>query len=875
MCCASRAIAWSRCRLLPRATRALLHVAAGHARRRPLQSALLVLGVALGVAVVVAIDLANGSALAAFRLSTEAVAGRATHRIVGGTEGVDEALYRRLRTEIGVRGSAPVVEGLVRVPVLGGEALTLLGVDPFAEPPFRNFLVAEQDAGTPADSGVLTVFLTRPGGVMLAKDVATRAGVKPGDLLALEIGPRAVRATVVGLLDPADDLSRRALAGLVLADVGTAQEILARPGRLDRIDLLLPDDAQAAERLLLPIRAVLPADAEVVPAGESQATVVAMTAAFRLNLAALSLLALLVGMFLIFNTVRFSVVQRRPTLATLRALGVTRREIFGLILAEAAILGALGTLLGLGLGVLLGRAAVGLVTQTINDLYFVINVREVPIPPGTLLRGGLLGVGAALAAALLPAWEATAVPPITALRRSDVEAGARAGAPRALGVAAACALAGVGLLALPGERVDVGFAGMAAIVFAFALATPAVTLGLMALAGPITGRLFGPIGRMAPRNVSRALSRTAVAIAALMVAVCVSIGVSAMVGSFRVTVARWLADTLRADVFISPPSVTAAKIEGTLDPRLADELAAMDGVTGFSTAHRVRVRSPELGRIDVTAIRSDIAGDGRRYLEAVGSAAEVWSAVARGAVTVSEPFARRHKVGVGDVLRLVTDRGPRDFPIAGVFYDYGDQSGVVFMADSVYRAGWEDERITTIALALRPDVDAEAFARRLRQRLAGRVALSITSNRGLRAEVMQVFDRAFAITTALQALAILVAFVGVLSALLALQLERGREFGTLRASGMTEGQLGRLSLLETALMGLVAGLMSWPAGLAMALLLIYVINRRSFGWTIQTWLDPMTFAQALALAVAAAVLAGIYPALRLRALPIARVLREE
>ncbi len=889
--------------------RPLFRIALAHSLRRPLQSMLLVLGVALGVAVVVAIDLANGSALAAFRLSTEAVTGRATHRIVGGPDGLDEALYRRLRTELGMRASAPIVEALVRVPALGGETLTLLGVDPFAEPPFRGFLgggggsaggasdsegIGRSDGrGEGLSADALAAFLTRPGAVLLSRDLAARAGVRPGDRLALDLGQRQVDATVAGLLDPADALSRRALDGLVLADVSTAQELLGRPGRLDRIDLLLPSAAAAPaaallprrqpgqgdlakpEAILVPIRGILPPGAEIVAAGESQATVASMTAAFRLNLTALSLLALLVGMFLIFNTVRFSVVQRRPTLAILRALGVTRREVFALVLGEALVLGALGSALGLALGIVLGRAAVGLVTQTINDLYFVVNVRDVAVPAGTLVRGAALGVGAALVAAWLPAWEATAVPPVTALRRSDVEARARAGAPRGLAAAAVCVLVALGLLALPGERVDLGFAGMAAVVFAFALATPAATLGLMALATPLTARLFGPVGRMAPRDVTRALSRTAVAIAALLVAVCVSIGVSLMVTSFRATVQTWLADTLRADIFVSAPTLTANRFGGTLDPALAGELARLPGVTGVSTAQVARVRSPELGPLGLTAIRDDIAGAGRRYLDAIGPPAAVWQALLAGSITVSEPFARRHKVGVGDRVRLITDHGTRDFPIAGVFYDYGSERGVIFMADPVYRAGWDDDRITSIALFLPPEADADAFAGELRRRLADRGGLNVQSNRGLRAEVMQVFDRAFAITTALQVLAILVAFIGVLSALLALQLERGREFGTLRATGMTEGQLGLLSLLETALMGAVAGLMSWPAGLSLALLLIYVINRRSFGWTIQTTLDPAVFARALALAVAAAVLAGLYPALRLRRLPIARVLREE
>jgi putative ABC transport system permease protein len=853
------------------AWRALLGIALRHARRRPLQSGLLVLGVALGVAVVVAIDLANGSALAAFRLSTEVVAGRATHRIVGGPGGLDERLYARLRTELGLRASAPVVEGLVTVPALGGASLTLLGVDPLAEPPFRDFLAG----GERLPAEVLAAFLTTPGGVLLSEELAARAGVAPGDRLSLDTGGQTVTATLVGRLRPRDGLSARALDGLIIADVSSAQELLARPGRLDRIDLRLPPDEGARAATLARVGRILPAAAAVVPAGEQQATVEGMTRAFQLNLTALSLLALLVGMFLIFNTVRFSIVQRRPTLATLRALGVTRREIFALLLAEALVLGLLGSALGMGLGVLLGRAAVGLVTQTITDLYFAVSVRDVAVPAATLLRGGLAGVLAALAAAVVPAFEATGVPPVTALRRSDLEARARAGAPRALGAAVVCLLAGVGLLAWPGRRIDLGFAALAAVVFAFALSAPAVTLAVMAGVRPATERLFGPVGRMAPRNVARALSRTAVAIAALMIAVSVSIGVGLMVDSFRRTVERWLADTLRADVFISPAAVASTRLAGALDPALVPELEALPEVARVSTARAVTLRSPRQGPVQLVAVRDDIAGDGRRFLAADGPADAVWRAVQGGAVTVSEPFARRHGLWPGDRLRLQTDRGEQAFPIAAVFYDYGSDQGVVFMADPVYRAHWADDRITSIALFLRPDSDADAFARALAPRLAGRERLQIQATRGLRAEVLQVFDRAFAITVALQLLAILVAFIGVLSALMALQLERARELATLRAVGLTERQLGGLSVLETGLVGLVAGLLAWPAGLTLALILTFIINRRSFGWTIQFTLDPALFARALLLALAAALLAGVYPTWRLRRLAIARALREE
>lgn len=856
---------------VPRHWLALLRVSALHALRRPVQSGLLVGGVALGVAVGAAIDLANSSALAAFRLSTTAVSGRATHRLVGGPTGLDENLYRRLRVELDLRASAPAVEGVVAVRELGGETLTLLGVDPFAEPPFRDYLAADGSGA----GDVLAPLLTVPGAVVLARSTAERAGLAPGRSLTLDGGSREARATLVGLLEPGDALARRAVEGLILADIATAQELLDRAGRLDRIDLLVPDEPGAARRMLARVHAVLPAGVVVIAADEQQATVKAMTDAFRLNLSALALMALVVGMFLVFNTVRFSVLQRRRTLATLRVLGVTRREVFGLVLTEALILGAVGAALGLALGAVLGRLAVGLVTQTINDLFFVANVREVTMAPATIARGMVLGVAAAAAAALLPALEAMSVPPVAAMRRSDVERGARAAAPRALALGLVVAAGGGAVLLVPGQRVDLGFAGLAGVLLAFALAAPAVTLVVMALAGPVAGRLLGVVGRMAPRDVTRALSRTAVAIAALAVAVSVSIGVQVMVDSFRASVEDWLAGTLRADVFVSARSVGPTVARGALDPRALRHLAALPQVARATTALDAAVRSPDAGAVDLVVVGDDLAGERRRYVDALGPPAAVWRAVTDGAVIVSEPFARRLALGAGDELVLVTDAGPRGFRVAGVFRDYASSHGVVLMADAVYRSHWQDDRLTSVALDLVPGADPDALVTRLRRELAPFGAVEVRSTRGLREAVLGVFDRAFAITGALRLLAVVVAFMGVLSALLSLQLERAREHATLRATGLTRRQLGGLTLLESGLVGATAGLLSWPAGLSLALVLIHVINRRSFGWTVDAHVGSGPFVLALALAVAAALLAGAFPAWRLGRLPIAQALREE
>ena len=346
-------------------------------RRRPFQYILFILGIALGVAMIVSIDLANGSAQRAFELSTDAIAGRTTHRIVSvAPAGVEESVYRRLEREIGYSPAAPVVEGYVSAPELGEQTLQLVGVDLFSEKPFRSYFDDDSGEGTEA----LTAFLTEPNTVILSQNLGEQYGVKAGDYLTLNMSGRGQKARVVGTIQPANNLTKDALDSLLFADIASAQEILGKIGYLSHIDLIAEDEADLA-----PIESILPTGVTIESAELQKNAVQQMTAAFKLNLTALSLLALVVGMFLIYNTVTFSVVQRRSLFGILRCLGTTPQQLFTLILGEAVALSIIGSIIGLGLGILLGRGIVGLITQSINDFYFVTSVRDISVPASTQL----------------------------------------------------------------------------------------------------------------------------------------------------------------------------------------------------------------------------------------------------------------------------------------------------------------------------------------------------------------------------------------------------------------------------------------------------------------------------------------------------------
>lgn len=851
--------------------------------RHPWQIGLAILGVALGVAVVVSIDLANASAHRAFALSTEAVTGRATHQIVGGPQGLPDALFRRLAVDAGLAGElpmAPAVEGYVTIPGRPGEGIRLLrvlGIDPFSEPPFRPYFRANgtlsRSAGEGRGGGFdLGPLLTRPGAAVLSSATAKELGLRPGDRLMVRIANVKRTIELAGLLEPEDDNTRRALSDLVVMDIAAAQELLGRTGRIDRIDLIALEGA-AGERLLARAASVLPPGAQILQAAGRSRTTEEMTRAFRLNLTALSLLALVCGAFLIYNTMTFSVVQRRTLIGTLRALGVTRREVFTLVLAEALGVAVLGTAAGLGCGVLLGRELVRLTTQTINDLYFVLSVRDLDLPVFSLVKGAAIGLGATLLAALAPAWEATQAPPRAVLTRSALEARLRKALPRATLLGVALLLTGALLLAVPGSLV-LSFVGLFGVILGCALLAPGATVLLMFLLRRPMGALFGILGRMAAGGVVASLSRTAVALAALVIAVSVTVGVGVMIGSFRQTVVRWLEMSLQADIFASVPSRAGGFAGADLDPEVARRAAAVPGIRGIHLLRRVQLPTSE-GPIRMLVIGTDRQGLTTSFELLEGDPDEVWPAFLRGdAVAVSEPFARRHAVEAGSTLRLRTASGEKTFRIAGVYYDYASDQGIVLMSRPAYLRWWNDPLLSGFSLDLVPGADPDRMIERLRAALRDRAVL-FRSNRALKQGALEVFDRTFQITAVLRLLAGLVAFLGVLSSLMALQLERARELGVLRANGLTPGQVWELVTAQTGLMGLAAGLLSIPVGLALAAIMIFVINRRSFGWTIRMDVAPEILFQALLLALAAALLAGLYPAWKMARTSPALALREE
>jgi len=844
----------------------LFRASFGYLLRHPWQLTLALLGICIGVAVMVAVDLANESSRRAFLLSMDAINGEATHQIIAGPTGVDESVYANLRVEHGVRSVAPIVAGYVRY---ADTTLQVLGVDLFAEREFRNFSLSGRNENSVVGSrtgdgsaiDVISSILTIPGALLTSERTAQTLGLESGDEFRVVASGREQDAVLAGTFSQEE---QGRLDNLLVTDIASAQQWLGMLGKLSRIDVRIRADDTA---LLQRIEAVLPPDTQMLSAAGRTQTTMDMSNAFLTNLSAMSLLALLVGVFLIYNSVAFAVLQRRGLIGVLRALGLTRGQTFALILLEGIMLGVVGSVLGLVVGVWLGEQLLYLVARTISDLYFVVQVTDVSLETGSVVKGLMAGIGATMIAAAVPAIEASSFQPRLALTRSVLERRAGRSLPIVAGLGLFAASAAVFLLMISGDNLVAGLVALFLLILGFSLVIPIAVRSCSRVLAPLAGRLVGTSGRLAISGVGASLSRTGVAIVALAVAVSATVGVSVMVDSFRGSVSEWLGNTLQSDIYVGVP-------RGAMDPDLLPDLVAVPGIESYSTSRRTWLET-EQGRVRLVVLRmapGSYAGTSIRN----GDEEDVWRQFdEEGAVLVSDPYAYRNNVGRGDTISLRTSGGDRAFHIAAVYQSYDSNDGAILMSRETYDVFFDDPTINSIGIYLGENADADRVMDQLRQVSAGRQALIMSSNARIREMSLNIFDRTFVITDVLYWLAVGVAVIGILGAMLALQLEKARELAVLRAIGMTPGQMGGLVTIQTGFIGLLSGIAALPLGLLMAWVLIEVINRRAFGWQIDMSIDLGVLLTALMLAIGAALIAGIYPAYRAASARPALAMREE
>ncbi len=836
-------------------------------QKNPVQLALSVLGVALGVGVVVAIDLANESAYESFRLSMRSVAGNATHYISGGPNGLDDSVYKVLKTELGFQKAAPVVEKFVRLPEEDNRVITFLGLDPFAEQSFRNYI----DINNLSFDVGLAEFLLSENGVVLPSELSVQMGKRSGDTIIAESDGRIFEMLVIGVIETGEDSYD--LRDFIFADISTVQHLLGMGSMLSRIDLLVSEENEAGELEFL--QKYLPEHASINPTIVRSKAGSEMTESFRINLTAMSLLALIVGIFLIYNTMTFAVVRRRKNIGLMRSLGVTGREIYFLVLREALIIGLFGTFFGLLLGVKLGEFMTSLVAKVINDMYFVLQVQSVSISAGSLLKGMVLGLAATLFAALRPAYEAGKVPAGMVLMRSKHETKIMEKLPGFNIAGGVVFIVGLATLLIETDSIYLTYLGVVPVIVGFSLLIPQIILWMSNLLKPLLSKIFGTLGSMAVRSIVTQLSRTTIAVAALCVAVSAAIGIGTMVQSFRNTVEDWLEFRLKADIYGSVPTNVSRFNDGVFSRGIAERIMDLEEVAAMNLYREYQIN--DRGNIYHILAAQVQSFEGEQFKTKGNiSMDKLWEKFQNeNSLIMSESFAYKNKVKTGDTLSLPTDRGRVVFTLDGLYYDYSSDIGLLMMSMNTYLKHFDDEMLSGVAVFAAPGVDLDALEEKMRIAAGEDIRFLLRSNRKLVEGSIEVFDRTFVITNVLQLLAISVAFVGILSALMALQLERGKEFGVLRSMGMLPGQLRKLVILQTGVMGFVAAVAALPLGNVLAYILVRFVNKRSFGWSVNFELVPEYIVQGFVVSLLASILAGFYPAYKLSKISVAEALREE
>lgn len=839
--------------------------------RNPVRTLLTFTGVALGIAVVVAVGLANDRAIGSFNESLELLNGQADFQLSANGSPLDESLIGELSWVWDVGAMTAIIEGraLTTTPGVEQESVRLFGADLLSDAPFRSY---ELDRG----GGRLSLGVTRrqfidlltsPDAIVLPRTLAADWKVGAGDRVDLVVANRRQRFTVATVLD--DTGIARAFNGrIVFMDIAAAQLAMDRFGEVDRIELVL-DDTGIADAVAERLRAQLPNSVFVDRPEETLEDTARITRAFRYNLTALSYIALVVGMILIYNTLNIAVVRRHAEIGTLRTLGASRRTVGWMFLTEAVAFGVAGGAAGVWFGSVLAGAAGALVSGTIAMLYTGVSAGGTEGGADGILYLEMVVLGGVLAgvSGAGPALRATAISPVDTLReRVGSWQPSRAWAGAGL---AAMALGTILSFAPPvGSFPFLGYAAGVLFIAGFGLLSPFMVRAIMAAARRPLLALFPTEGRLAVETIGGRLPRVVVALVSLSIAVAMLASVAIMVASFRDTVVVWVDQTLEGDLYMRPAASGGDGGRNTMAPQA---LAALEGVAGIAAVDRFRGVA-----IDYDGYPA-VLGSGEfetlaRHSRLLFMNGEETSEVAaqlidQDRVVVSEPFAVRHGVATGDSISLPTPEGLVEFEVAGVFYDYSNEGGMVVMD----RTTWVkrlDDAVSTVAVYLEPGTDPDAVRRAIADRLDG-ASTRIATNGELRGQVLRVFDQTFEVTYALEVIALAVAVMGIANTLAALILERREEMAMLRFIGASRVQIRRVILMESGLVGLLGGLIGLALGVVLSLLLVYVINFQSFGWTIQFALPAGFLLQAMVVVFLATLASGLYPAaLALRMDPI-------
>jgi putative ABC transport system permease protein len=772
-------------------------------RKHVLRWSLTVAGIALGVAVFVAMRAANESVLAAFDRTVDRIAGATQLQVWAGDFGFDEAVLDRVQSLREVRAAAPVIEASVDTGLPGQGNLLILGVDMTGDRSLRDYDLESGDEAVIDDP---LVFLAQPDSLMVTKEFAERNGLAINSRIPMRTmdGPKLF--TVRGIMR-SGGLTRAFGGSLAIMDIYAAQKVFGRGRKFDRIDLAAQEGVPV-EQCRAALKKLLGPGFEVEAPSARGQHFEAMLRGYSVTVSISSVLALLIGLFIIYNSFAIAVAQRRAEIGILRALGASRSQIRMLFLGESAVAGLIGSALGVAAGVGLARGVSIYIGRLMQDVYGVgQNVGEAFISAKLMLASLAIGVATSMIGAWIPARAAARVDPVQALQKGKYQV-LSAGENRVRRIVAACFAVLSADCLLFGSSNLIFYAGFALMILTAVLLAPTLALWLARLLRPMLGWLRPVEGALAADSLIQAPRRTSATVAALMLSLAMVIGFGGVARAVYVSVVEWLDTALNPDFFVAP-SQNLANRSFTFPAEMGPQLEQLEGVAQVQLVRSARVL---FRQTPVTVVSVELARIARttRRRALVGNIEEMYRLAAQGkGVIVSDSFAGLRGVKFGELVELPTPNGLLRLPVVGITRDFTDQQGSILIDRSVFRRWWNDDTVNTIRVYVRPGASPADVRQRILERFAGHRRLLVLSNREVREHILRITDQWFGMTYNQIAVAVLVAILGIVNTLIVSITDRRRELGVLQAVGGLRRQIRHTVWMEAlgiGVIGLILGL---------------------------------------------------------------------
>ncbi len=844
----------------------LKHISLKRIRLQKVHTLITVAGICLGVAAIVSIGIVNKSVMRSFEDSINRVTGRAALQITGAASGFPEELIERVQKVPGVEYAVPVIDTQGILVGAKEQTLMILGVDVLQDGNIRDYKLSDESADIPDP----LLFLARPDSILLTRELAKREGIRIEQTIQVQTvrGIRTFR--VRGLLDP-EGPAKIASGSIAIMDYPAAQMAFGKEGRIDRIDVSL-QRGEDLETVRDRIKKALPGGYGVVtPEGRTKQVAV-LISHFQKNINLISFIAVFVGMYLIYNAVSISVVQRKKEIGILRALGTTRRQIIALFMGETVFMALVGSGLGIGVGVLFARSAIGAVGQTVSEMYMRTSVSEIAISWPNLAVGFMTGIAASLAAAFIPALASTRITPISAIRSAPYSEEGLLSSKRLKIAAASFVILSVILLVLfksfDGSAIlhstAIMFCATISLLLGISLATPSVLQGFLAFFHRVISPHVGAVGRLAGLNLQKNINRNAVAAAAIFYGISVFVSSAGLIYSTKHSVLDWIDSYVRGDIIVTSghPIATTGSQNIPMPVEMWKDIEKIPGVLSADPFRKIYIDFKDRRILLLTL---DIK---RRLVYspfkiAQGTQEDMARLLPNGNyIGVNEALAAQEHLRPGDAMVLPTPSGPVEFRVAVINVDYSSDSGTLIMDMNTYHRYWKEYLADSFSVRVTQKDQVGPVRDEIVRRFGNDRKLFVLPAREFRIEIQKIIDQGFAVNQAINVITMTIACFGIIVTLLASVLERTREIGILRSIGMLRGQVSRVVVLESMLLGLIGGALGAGAGVIIGWMSLEGFLKGDYGASMRYHISYASIVWAIVLSTLLAALAGIYPARR-------------